>query len=621
VARQATKDVDLQFVKGELITGKVIDKNTNEPIQRHGVHVARQNVSVLSSATDENGVYRLRAAPGRIMVFTSAPAGYEHMGQVNKEVNVIAGQAISDVDFRFEKSDSLSALGSALTFDGEPVAGAVITNRQERHKRYATSDKDGNFIMTGLRMGQKLSVKAEQAELQLRGYANLDVQPGAEVEILMEKYELTSVSGRVANKQGEPIPSAKIELGMHDKETPGRSLWTSVGMGNGVGEYRVTGLVIGDEYDIGASADGYRQGGTKTFTAAADTSLEDIVLLPLGSFFLEGTVTDTDGNPVVGARVMARSERHGMTQTDEKGHYRIDGLPFAVELRLNITHPDYGFSEFWYMATNQTQDFALARADGYLNGTVVDADGNSVVGARVGVGMDPDLAGTGHFNLGASTNGQGEFQLKDLLVNKTASVSVRKERLSKTFEDVEMNRDDVVFVLEKSSEPSEPLTAEETAKGEYLEKLWERQQKMPGQPAPELDVGQWLSMEPVKLADTKGKIVVLHFWSSQDARSVEAMRLINILQKVYGEKGLVCIGIHEFTDEIDELKKLVAEKKFQYRIAVDKELSIAGARGVTFDNYATAWTSTFILIDAKGVINSQPSPYGLEEKIRELTLE
>jgi peroxiredoxin len=190
-----------------------------------------------------------------------------------------------------------------------------------------------------------------------------------------------------------------------------------------------------------------------------------------------------------------------------------------------------------------------------------------------------------------------------------------------------MNRDGVEFVLEESQQskkPPEPVSAEEAAKRAYVEKQWERREKMPGQSAPELDVAQWLRGEPVTLAELKGKVVLLHFWSDRDMVGMDAvrhrntLRLVNTLQNVYGEDGLVCIGIYESTAKIDELEKLLAEKRVEYRTAVDRELSIAEARGATFDKYAVFSSLSFILIDANGVINSQPSHYKLEEKIREL---
>ena len=620
---QVVKNIDLQLTRDELITGRITDKDTNEPIKDHWIVLSRHNFTVSQTDTDENGLYQFRSAPGKVMVSTAAPEGYGDVGQVHKELDVVKGGTISDVDFQFSKGEQLSITGRTLSLDGEPVAGVVITDWEARHKQYSVSDEDGRFTIKGLRPGQKLSVRAEQRELQLRGDADLEAQPGVEAEILMEEYKTTSVSGRVVNKRGEPVPSANVGLSTRDRKIMWRSTGTSAGMANSSGEYKVTGLIVGDEYSISASANGCRDASTKTFTAAEDMPpLDDIVLSPRGSYFLEGRVTDTDGYPVARARVSAMSEQERVF-TDENGYYRLDNLPFAVEVELNIDHSDYGYSQFWYVLTNQTQDFVLVKADGYLSGKVVDVDGNPVEKASVRVDRDDDGEASGHVNVGDRTNVDGRFDLKNLLVDETESIYVGKDKLYKIFQAVRMNQDDVVFVLEKSEEPAveKELTEEEKARWEYADKAQGRFEQQKGKPAPELDVARWLRGEPVTLEELKGRVVLLHFWSKRYPRSTEAIKLFNALQKVYGERGLVCISIHEFVDEADEVEKLAAEKNADYHIALDKESPVKGANGETFDRYAVAWFPVAILVDKNGIINDIMWVRGIEGKIQELLSE
>ncbi len=70
--------------------------------------------------------------------------------------------------------------------------------------------------------------------------------------------------------------------------------------------------------------------------------------------------------------------------------------------------------------------------------------------------------------------------------------------------------------------------------------------------------------------------------------------------------------------QIDELEKLLEEKEVEYRTAIDKEVSVTGARGATFHNYAIVPLPDFIVIGANGVIDSHASGGGLEKKIQEL---
>ena len=345
--------------------------------------------------------------------------------------------------------------------------------------------------------------------------------------------------------------------------------------------------------------------------------LENIVRASLSqfNFFLEGTIADTDGNPVAGACVTASSLPDELVMTDESGHYRLDNLSLTVEPGLGIEHPDYGFSRFRYVTTNQTQDFVLTKADGYLIGKVVDDNGKPVERASVSVYFHEEALPSGHVNVGTRTNSQGKFWLENILVDEKPGIYIRKSGLYRIFEDVEMNRDDAVFIL---SYLTEPTTAAEAAKDEYASKARDRLKKITGKLAPELEVSQWLHGDAITLAELKGKVVVLHFWTGQLAGNVEAVEFLNILQEQYGEKGLVCIGIHEFTAQMDELSEIIRENRPAYYVAVDEESSVASAKGVTFDKYAITEPSGFIAIDGDGINHGYVTDQGLEEKIREL---
>ncbi|MBC8460385.1 MAG: carboxypeptidase regulatory-like domain-containing protein, partial [Deltaproteobacteria bacterium] len=615
---ETVKNVDLKLVKGGFITGSVTDKDTDEPIPNCSIgfyDAARpeSQAAMHSASTDESGYYRFRAAPGKALVYASysPPKGYQSVGQSEKYVDVVEGETVSGVDFQFQKGIELT--GTVVTFDGELVAGVEITGGHFDHP-YATSDKNGRFTIAGLSPGQKLSLKAKQEKLHLRGRIDIEVQPGAEVELLLEEYETTSVSGRVVNPEGKPVAGANVSL--MRRKASGGGVSSIATVTDGDGKFKIDELIIGNEYGVSAHAEGYRGAGTGMFTAEADMpQFEDIVLQELGRRYLEGKVTDTEGNPVVRARVMNGGK---MTTTDAEGRYRLDNLVAAVEGRIDINHKDYGYSQFLYIPTNQTQNFVLVKADRFLAGKVLDADGNPIQGASVHV--DSDDEASGHVNVGTSTNAQGEFRLRNLLDEKVP-IYVGRGRLYKVFGDVETNQDDLIFVLkeeEQPPEPPKPLSEEEIAKREYRARARERLKSLEGNPAPELDVAQWLNCEPVKLAELKVEVVVLDFWTSKDVLCVEATRLMNALQKEYGPKGVVFIGIHEFPAKVDELKKFIQEKRITYKMAVDKQSPEIGANGMTFDKYGVVRFFKFIVINKEGVLHTEIWPHSLEGNIQEL---
>ena len=331
---QTVSNVDLTLVRGGVITGRVTDQNTNEPIADHHIsfHDAARSESqaaVHGTETDKTGVYHFRAAPGRTLVYTSAPEGYQNIGQVKKYVDVVEAETVA-VDFQFSRGVEL--MGRILTATGEPVTGARITDMWDWYKEYGSSDELGTFTLGGLRSGQKLSLRAEHGGSRLRGRAEIEVQPGVSVEIRMEQYERVNISGRVINREGEPMSSVNIDLMRWDSQRRmGQS--TTVTVTSGDGWFREIGLIVGDEYAISAKAEGYRVAETKMFTATTEmTQIADLILLPVDSqFFIEGRITDTSGVPVRGARIfIQQGSEHWEARTDENGDYRLEDLSMAV---------------------------------------------------------------------------------------------------------------------------------------------------------------------------------------------------------------------------------------------------------------------------------------------------
>jgi thiol-disulfide isomerase/thioredoxin len=66
-----------------------------------------------------------------------------------------------------------------------------------------------------------------------------------------------------------------------------------------------------------------------------------------------------------------------------------------------------------------------------------------------------------------------------------------------------------------------------------------------GEPAPELqDVAAWKNSEPLKLADLRGKVVLLEFWGHWCGPCVGRMPDVFAVYDKYRDKGLVVIGVH-----------------------------------------------------------------------------
>ena len=617
---ETISNVDLTLIRGGIITGRVTDQDTNEPIADHHIsfHDAARpesQAAVHGTETDKTGVYHFRAAPGRTLVYTSAPEGYQDVGQVKKYVDVVESETVS-VDFQLSKGIEL--IGRILKATGEPVAGARVTD-VDWYREYGSSDELGKFTIGGLRSGQKLSLRAEHSGLRLRGKVEVEVQPSTSVEIQVKQYERVKVSGRVVSREGKPMPSVNINLMRWDSQRH-RGWDTTVAVTGGDGRFREIGLIVGDEYVISAKAEGYRAAETEMFTATTEmTQIADLILLPVDSqFFIEGRVTDTSGVPVRGARVfIQQSSELWEARTDKNGDYRLEGLSMAVVIELDIDHSEYAHHQFNILKTNQRHDLVLIKADGYLAGKVVDAEGKPIEQVTVMVEAEEDPA-SAYLYTGVRTNVLGEFELKHIK-DPTVSIYAAKDRNYKIFKDIVVNQRDLVLTLmplKPRPEPTPEKRAEREAEHAYFENAEERSKTLVNQPAPELSVAEWVSSSPISIGDLKGKTIALHFWHSINF-DVQPVRLLDALQEIYREKGLVCITICPAASAVETIKRHIAEQALSHPIVLDRPTTVVGAEGETFDRYAIGW-SPIVLINTAGEITGQVWDDELEDQIQVL---
>ena len=629
VSEGETVNVDLTLIRSGFITGRVTNQDTNEPIANHPIRLndsARpEDFSLMGhyTITDETGAYRFDAAPGRALVHTSSPGGYQdigqievsNIGQIQRRVDVIEGETVI-VDFQFSRG--LKLVGRVLTENGEPVGGARISNTRHRYEVYSISDASGRFTVAGLRSGQRLGFKAEHSGLGLHGMVEIEVEPGVPIEIRMKPYGRVKVSGRVVDRAGNPMPSMDIQLIHWDLQRDIGKV-TIAAVTDNDGRFREIELIVGDEYEIHVELEGYRRAETEQFAATAEmTQIADLVLLPAGGeFFIEGRVTDTSGEPVRGVRLsIGQQSQNWLTHTDENGDYRLDDLSMAVIAGMYIfDDPRYADHEFKILRTNQRHDLVLVKADGYLAGKVVNAEGQPIEQTTVRVSGEADPF-SGYRYPSVQTNLHGEFELKHIK-DPVVSVRVINRKYRKTFENIAVNQRDLVFTLTPADVRTGP-TPEQQAKRSYSEGCRERFKTLVNQPAPELTVAEWLSGPPVSIEDLKGKTVALHFWSLNHTDHVGQIRLLNILQEIYRDKGLVCVAICPATAAIETVRQHIAEESLSYSVGVDSPTEVASAEGETFDRYAIGWDSEIFLINTAGEIAGRAWEYEYEDKIQML---
>ncbi len=129
-----------------------------------------------------------------------------------------------------------------------------------------------------------------------------------------------------------------------------------------------------------------------------------------------------------------------------------------------------------------------------------------------------------------------------------------------------------------------------------------------GQAAPDFE-GQDLDDKPVKLADFKGRVLVLDFWATWCGPCLRALPLIQKVHEQYADKPVTVLGMN--TDRAgvrDKVRTTVADKKLTFRQFLD-------ADGKVGRKYNISGIPCVIVLDKQGVV--QAVHLGYSQKLAE----
>ena len=138
--------------------------------------------------------------------------------------------------------------------------------------------------------------------------------------------------------------------------------------------------------------------------------------------------------------------------------------------------------------------------------------------------------------------------------------------------------------------------------------------------APEFEVSkQWINSSPLRLADLRGKVVLIDFWTYSCINCLRTIPYLNQWHERYKDRGLVVIGVHtpefEFEGLRSNVEDAVKRLNIHYPIAQDNDY----ATWKRYDN--VAWPA-FYLVDRDGkitLVHYGEGQYDLmENRIRQL---
>lgn len=124
--------------------------------------------------------------------------------------------------------------------------------------------------------------------------------------------------------------------------------------------------------------------------------------------------------------------------------------------------------------------------------------------------------------------------------------------------------------------------------------------------SPEINVAELIGEGPVKLAELRGKVVLLDFWATWCTFCVKTMPRLNALHQKYKDRGLVVIGLNEFEGNIrgepaTRAQELEFFRQFKRRMNVSYDFAVA-ADARNDGPYGVAGLPTAVLVDRRGRI-------------------
>ena len=121
---------------------------------------------------------------------------------------------------------------------------------------------------------------------------------------------------------------------------------------------------------------------------------------------------------------------------------------------------------------------------------------------------------------------------------------------------------------------------------------------------PELKISEWIEQQPVRLADLRGKVVLVDFWATWCGPCRYTIPKINALHKKYRESGLVVLGLTEFEGSA-EGRQMTRAEETEFLRRFKRKQGIGYGFGVeegqeTARSYGIVSLPTAVLIDRKG---------------------
>lgn len=583
----------LVLLRRTFLEGRIVLAATGRPLAGIPVAARRDGLGLtFRGVTDSAGRYRLAGPPGAYSVYVPERNVAPLPGVATSSVKALgySGEHSKVPDLRLVRGGILKGRITTVG-SGKPQPNLLVRvtfgGYTANDPFQAVTDEDGRYAL-------RIPPGKSQVSFQLGHPQDIQVRNGETVvrdlSIPAWTPPLTAprrVTVTVVDADGKPVPYAQV------RSEPRFALF-----GDSVFDADASGKVVLKDYlaqpplTLRAEAGALASAAPVTLIDEREATLR---VVPKARGAIEGIVRDASGKPLPNCDVSLFEQMSQMGSlkdyavTDGQGRYRFEGL--WPDRQYMVSAAKVGWSEAFAGqssvragAVTRLEAIVLRSSSGAVAGKVVDDRGRPVAGADVALQNDSRIS--------AVTDRQGRFRL--------SRVSEPKGRLSaqtdaKHLADgpYRVGEQNIVFRLQELAPPATIAvvgTSINAGAGGLV-----------GQTAPELQANVTLDGKPLRLADLKGRIVVLDFWGIDCGPCVGALPGVKRIWSQFKDRDVVVIGLHHADSDPKDVRKFVQEKNLAYPVVIDASDNHASF-GKTYRQYGVDAIPTVFVIGKDGKV-------------------
>jgi protocatechuate 3,4-dioxygenase beta subunit len=333
-----TAHVSLELKPAVKLQGKVVDQQTGQGVAGVRVNInfsdgrgpaGRQNLAT----TDAAGAFTIYTRPGKAQVNVwQIPEQYTNPSSSRQMQTVEIKEDTVMEPIQLARASVLE--GIVADKSGNPVADAEIhycsldSSSSVSRERNLRSDAAGKFILKNIPAKEKISVRARTNKAASEPVSVTAGESASPIRLIVDEKTAFTMRGTVVDDAGQPIaqteivPTIHLWFGNWGISYSSESCKTDVD-----GKFEIGGLWPGDKYDIHAMATGYEKYSTRQIegTSGGVHDFGKIALVGAGCS-VEGTVVDSSGKPVAGARVFNAGDgpESMETRSDDAGKFSLN---------------------------------------------------------------------------------------------------------------------------------------------------------------------------------------------------------------------------------------------------------------------------------------------------------